>query len=182
MQTKDPGNAVCLYYANPIPISEQSMNRLALRHQLQSRGSQLTSEVSQIMENKHIHLQKLINMFEHQADGFLLQHQPVNDLSISVLEDYTEYNHSDGLDNTGPSGASSPVSNSLGSDAPNAEHIPILLPSTLRWVWCNDHGVKELAIKEAKLCYAQANDSIHGLCLACIRIQISFVLESSQRC
>ena len=158
------------------------MNRLALRHQLQSRGSQLTSEEFQIMENKHIHLQKLINMFEHQADDFLLQHQPVNDLSISVLGDYTEYNHSDGLDNTGPSGASSPVSNSLGSDAPNAEHLPILLPSTLRWVWCNDHGVKELAIKEAKLCYAQANDSIHGLCLACIRIQISFVLESSQRC
>ena len=166
MRTKNPGNAVCLYYANPIPISEQSMIRLALRHQLQSGGSQLTSEESQIIENKRIRLQKLIDMFEHQADGFLLQHQPVHDHSISVFGDYAEYDHSDGLDDTGPSGASPPVSNSLGSEAPNAEHVPILLPSTLGWVWCNDHGVKGLAIKEAKLRYAQANDSIHGLCLA----------------
>ncbi|KAH9041917.1 hypothetical protein EDB83DRAFT_2228119 [Lactarius deliciosus] len=44
--------------------------------------------------------------------------------------------------------------------------FPILLPSTLGLDWCIQHGVRSLAIKEAKLRYAQANDSIHRIRLA----------------
>ncbi|KAH9038693.1 hypothetical protein EDB85DRAFT_1860301 [Lactarius pseudohatsudake] len=46
------------------------------------------------------------------------------------------------------------------------EDIPLLLPSTLGWEWCLNHGVKSLALKESKLCYAQANDSIHKMHIA----------------
>ena len=105
-------------------------------------------------------------MFEHQADGFLLHHQPVHDLCISPLGDYAAYDHSDGLDDSDLSGLTPQVCNELGSDAPSAEHVPLLLPSTLGWAWCNKNGAKALAIKEAKLRCAQANDSIHGLRLA----------------
>ena len=163
---QDSGNAVRYYDAPLSSISDQCLTRLALRHQLRSGHSRLTSEESQIIENKRIRLQKLIDMFEHQADTFLLHHQPMHDLSISPLGDYAEYDHSDGLDDSGLSEPTPLTSNELGSDAPNTEHIPLLLPSTLGWTWCIKNGVKSLAIKEAKLRYAQANDSIHGLRLA----------------
>ncbi|KAH9037588.1 hypothetical protein EDB84DRAFT_1268706 [Lactarius hengduanensis] len=52
------------------------------------------------------------------------------------------------------------------TEGTNAEDIPILLPSTLGAEWCIQHGVRSLAIKEAKLRYAQANDSIHRMRLA----------------
>ena len=105
-------------------------------------------------------------MFEHQADAFLLHHQAMHDISISPLGDYAEYDNSDGLDDSELPGITPQVSNELGSDAPSAEQVPLLLPSTLGWAWCSKNGAKVLAIKEAKLRYAQANDSIHGLRLA----------------
>ncbi|KAH9068018.1 hypothetical protein EDB83DRAFT_2223119 [Lactarius deliciosus] len=58
------------------------------------------------------------------------------------------------------------VSDISGTEGTNAEDIPILLPSTLGLDWCIQHGVQSLAIKEAKLRYAQANDSIHRIRLA----------------
>jgi hypothetical protein len=58
------------------------MSRLALRYQLRTGDSHLTPEESQVIENKRNRLQKLIEMFEHQADGFLLHHQPIDDLPI----------------------------------------------------------------------------------------------------
>ncbi|KAH8982005.1 hypothetical protein EDB86DRAFT_2767745, partial [Lactarius hatsudake] len=58
------------------------------------------------------------------------------------------------------------VSDISGMEGTNAEDIPILLPSTLGLDWCIQHGVRSLAIKEAKLRYAQANDSIHRIRLA----------------
>jgi hypothetical protein len=48
----------------------------------------------------------------------------------------------------------------------NAEAISLLLPLSLGWEWCASHGVKSLAVKEGKLQYAQANDSIHRIRLA----------------
>ncbi|KAH8981058.1 hypothetical protein EDB92DRAFT_1820368 [Lactarius akahatsu] len=58
------------------------------------------------------------------------------------------------------------MSDISGAEGTNAEDIPILLPSTLGAEWCFQHGVQSLALKEAKLQYAQANDSIHRICLA----------------
>jgi len=105
-------------------------------------------------------------MFEHQADGFLLHHQPMDDVPIPSLGNYAEYDHVDDMDDSGILDSTLGQSNSSGADGFNAEEIPILLPSTFGWEWCISHGVKSLAIKEAKLCYAQANDSIHRIRLA----------------
>jgi hypothetical protein len=142
------------------------VSRLALRYQLRSGGSQLAPEESQIIENKRIRLQKLIDMFEHQADGFLLHHQPVHDVPISTLDDYAEYDHADDSDDSGVPGSNLQISDASQSEGLNAEHIPLLLPSTLGSNWCVRHGVQALAIKESKLRYAQANDSVHGIRLA----------------
>jgi hypothetical protein len=142
------------------------MSRLALRYQLRTGDSHLTPEESQVIENKRNRLQKLIEMFEHQADGFLLHHQPIDDLPISSLGDYEEYDHVDDMDDSGVPSPTVLFSNASRNEGSSAEDIPLLLPSTLGWEWCVSHGVKSLAINEAKLRYAQANDSIHRIRLA----------------
>jgi hypothetical protein len=153
-----------------------AISRLTIKYQLRSHGSQLTTEDAQILENKRNRLQKLIDMFEHQADSYILHHQPTDDVQISSLGDYAEYDHVDDMDDSGAPESSSEApygsqvrgrtSDDSGMDSANAEDIPILLPSTLGLEWCASHGVKSLAIKEAKLRYAQANDSIHRIRLA----------------
>ena len=55
----------------PPPFFDQ-FNRLAIRYQLQTQGSQITPEDAQILENKQARLQKLIDMFSHQSDAFIL--------------------------------------------------------------------------------------------------------------
>ncbi|KAH9011266.1 hypothetical protein EDB85DRAFT_1847414, partial [Lactarius pseudohatsudake] len=150
--------------------------QLAIRYQLRSQGSRLTMEDEQILENKRTRLQKLIEMFERQADAFLLCHQPMDDIPVSSMGDYAEYDHVDDMDDSGVSGSSltdpsgnyqrTHASNESGTECPNAEDIPLLLPSTLGWEWCLNHGVKSLALKESKLRYAQANDSIHKMRIA----------------
>jgi len=152
------------------------MSRLAIRYQFRSQGSTLTVEDAQILENKRNRLQKLIDMFEHQADGFLLHHQATDDVQVSSMGDYAEYDHVDDMDDSGvpvPSSiavsghySGTHASDGSGMESPNAEDIPLLLPSSLGWEWCINHGVRSLAIKEAKLRYAQANDSIHRIRLA----------------
>ncbi|KAH9017834.1 hypothetical protein EDB85DRAFT_1874207 [Lactarius pseudohatsudake] len=140
--------------------------QLAIRYKLRIAGSQITSEDSQIFENKRIRLQKLIDMFEHQADGFLLHHEPMDDTPLPSLRTYAEYDHVDDVDDSGipaPILNRSDTSQETGS---NAEEIPIILPSTLGWEWCIRHGAKSLAIKEAKLRYAQATDAVHKIRLA----------------
>jgi hypothetical protein len=102
-------------------------------------------------------------MFEYQADAFLLQQKPMN---IIDLADYAQYDHVNNIDNSKFARITLQISNAFGSGGHNAEDIPVLLPSTLEGEWCTSHGAKSLAIKEAKLCCAQANDSIHGICLA----------------
>ena len=144
-----------------------SVCRLSLRYQLRIGGSHPTLEDSQIIENKRMRLQKLIDMFEHQADAFLLQHQPMSDVQISSLSDYAQYDHVDDInDSEVVAGITPQISDAFGSGSHNAEDIPILLPSTLGGEWCTGHGATSLAKKEARLRYAQANDSIHGIRLA----------------
>ena len=53
-----------------------------------------------------------------------------------------------------------------GIDTGNPEDIPIFLPSSLGWKWCSSHNAKSLALKEAKLQHAQANDATHQIHLA----------------
>ena len=142
------------------------MSRLALRYQLRTGDKHLTPEELQTIENKRNRMQKLIDMFGHQADGFLLHHQLMDDLPISTLCDYMEYDHVDDMDESGVTEPAVEFSNISGHAGSNAEDIPLLLPSTLGWEWCVNHGVKALAINEAKLRYAQANDSIHRIRLA----------------
>jgi hypothetical protein len=152
------------------------MCRLAIRYQLRSQGSQLTIEEAQVLENKRNRLQKLIDMFGHQADSFLLNHRPTDDVPTLYMGDYAEYDHVDDMDDSGipkpshtaPSGHHHRPypSDGDGMEGPSAEDIPLLLPSSLGWEWCASHGITSLAMKEAKLRYAQANDSIHRIRLA----------------
>ena len=69
------------------------------------------------------------------------------------------------MDTTQPGNFTTNVDGS-GLENPILENIPIPLPSSFGWDWCVKHGVKSLAIKEAKLRYAQANDAIHRIRLA----------------
>jgi hypothetical protein len=151
-------------------------SRLAIRYQLRSQGTQLSMEDAQILENKRNCLQKLIDMFEHQADTFLLNHQPTDNVPMSSISDYTEYDHADNIDDSrniqpslaAPSGRhhSLHTSNSSGTADPISEDISLPLPSSLGWEWCSDHGLTSLAMKEAKLPYGQANHAIHRIWLA----------------
>ncbi|KAI9430770.1 hypothetical protein BJY52DRAFT_1133495 [Lactarius psammicola] len=150
--------------------------QLAIRYQLQTYGSQHTSEEAQIIENKCSCLQKLIDMFEHRADSYLLHYRFTEDAPTLPLGDYSEFDHVDSVDGSGAShttGPSSPThhhtprtSDGSGINNVNAEDISILLPSTLGWEWCVQHSVQSLAEKEARLRYAQATDSIHSMRLA----------------
>lgn len=149
--------------------------RLAIRYQLRTHGSRLTSEDAQIIENKRNCLQKLIEIFAHQANSHLLQHRVTDDAPISSLGDYSEFDHVDSLDtsNASPNQPSSQVnihslksSDGSGMDDLNPEDISILLPSVLGWEWCVLNGVQSLAIKEARLRHAQANDAVHSMRLA----------------
>ena len=48
--------------------------RLAIRYELRKSSSH-TIDKAQVIENKRSHLQKLIEMFEHQVDSYLLHHK-----------------------------------------------------------------------------------------------------------
>ena len=92
---------------------------------------------------------------------------------MSLLGDYAEYDHIDDLEVTGDEkpGPSSPHHNTTNRDGSGLEvlileHLIIPLPSSFGWDWCVKHGLKSLAVKEAKLRFAQANDAIHRIRLA----------------
>ena len=149
------------------------MLRLALRYQLRCHGAKLTPGDAQVIENKQSRLLKLIDKFQLQADTFILHQHGLGHPKISPLKDYDHFDNVDsshGLDGEegGPSlqGATSRTSDGSGMDRVNPEDLPILLPSTLGWKWCADNGAKSLAVKEARLRVAQANESIHKIRLA----------------
>jgi hypothetical protein len=129
-------------------------------------------EETQVIENKRSRLQKLIKMFEIQADSYLLQHKAIDDAPISPLSDYSEFDYVDHVD---PSKVLNPIyqsslanvrSDGSGMDDLNPEDISILLPSSLGQEWCVQNNVQSLAEKEARLRHAQANDAIHSMRLA----------------
>ncbi|KAH9013590.1 hypothetical protein EDB85DRAFT_1899632 [Lactarius pseudohatsudake] len=150
--------------------------QLAIHYQLRTQGSKLTMEDAQILENKRNRIQKLIDMFKHQADAFLPHLRATDDAPVWSLGDYAEYDNADDIDdssNPGPTSSGrhhrSQTSDDSEIESLNAEDIPllrVLLPSSLGWEWCTSHSVKSLAMKEAKLRYAQASDSIHRIRLA----------------
>ena len=136
-------------------------SRLAIRYQLRTYHSDLTSEEAQVIENKRSRLQKLIDMFERQADAYLLHHKQTDNAPISSLHDYSEFDHVDTSDDadiihpTHPSTVTNfRTSDGSGIDDTNAEDISILLPSFLGRGWCVQHGVQSLAEKEARLRHA----------------------------
>jgi hypothetical protein len=132
------------------------------------------SDEAQVIENKRSRLQKLIEMFECQADSYILQHRASEDAPTSSLKDYSEFDHVDNLDASEASNIiqssfqanTQRSSDSFGMDDLNPEDISILLPSSLGWEWCVQHGVQSLARKEVRLRHAQANDAIHSMRLA----------------
>ncbi|KAH9019848.1 hypothetical protein EDB84DRAFT_1441988 [Lactarius hengduanensis] len=147
--------------------------QLAIRYQLRTQGSKLTMEDAQILENKRNRIQKLIDMFEHQADAFLPHLRATDNAPVWSLGDYAEYDNADDIDDSGNPGPASSgrhyrsqTSDDSEIESLNAEDIPLLLPSSLGWEWCTSHSVKSLAMKEAKLRYAQASDSVHRIRLA----------------
>ncbi|KAH8988705.1 hypothetical protein EDB83DRAFT_2305041 [Lactarius deliciosus] len=89
------------------------------------------------------------------------------------IQELQYYDNVDDIDDSGNPGPTSSgryhrphTSTDSGIESLNAEDIPLLLPSSLGWEWCASHSVKTLAMKEAKLRYAQASDSIHRIRLA----------------
>jgi hypothetical protein len=115
-------------------------------------------------------------MFEHQADSYILHHKALENVPFASLTDYSQFDNVDMLDDSDLqiSLQLSPLvllhfshsSDISGINGVNAEDLPILLPSSLGWAWCIQHGAQNLAEKEAKLQVAQANDAIHSMCLA----------------
>jgi hypothetical protein len=149
--------------------------RLAIRYELRKSGSH-TIDKAQVIENKRSRLQKLIEMFEHQADSYLLRHKALDNVPIALLTDYSEFDNVDALDDSEsqtPPQLLSPISppaphfsDDSSIDQINAEDLSILLPSSLGWQWCIKNNLQGLAEKEAKLRIAQANDAIHSVRLA----------------
>jgi hypothetical protein len=136
---------------------------LAIKHKLRTHKTELSVDDAQIIENKRSRLQTLINVFENQADTFLVHTTLVDNPLISPLDDYDEFDHTydDGS-------SSSPHHSPMAQDGSNMdtgspEDIPITLPSSFGWKWCVSHNAKSLAVKEAQLRHAQANDAIHQI-------------------
>ncbi|KAF8264206.1 hypothetical protein EI94DRAFT_1703401 [Lactarius quietus] len=92
---------------------------------------------------------------------------------MSPLGDYMEFDHADNIDDSGvPAHSDRSVPGHAHNAYPtdgsvtNAEDIPLCLPLSLGWDWCLHRGHRSLAIKEAKLCFAQAGDALHRIRLA----------------
>jgi len=140
-------------------------------------GSTLTPEEVQVIDNKQGRLQKLISAFEHQADIFLFQQGSPDDVALLPVCNYSQYDHPHQPDIsmgkvaeqlTPPDSHPIPGDDLDGSgmNPANSADLLIPLPSTLGWEWCVSHEVQSLALKEAQLRLAQANESIHKICLA----------------
>ncbi|KAN0131064.1 hypothetical protein V8E53_011197 [Lactarius tabidus] len=150
--------------------------QLALRYELRIYGAKHTSEETQAIHNRQGRIQKLIDRFEHQADGFILHQLNMDIPNLSAIDDYSEYDAADlpgGLPGLDAQPSVCPThhpairtSDGSGIDHLNPEDLPIPLPSSVGWDWCVTHHSTSLAAKEAQLRVAQANDSIHKIRLA----------------
>ncbi|KAN0129093.1 hypothetical protein V8E53_013089 [Lactarius tabidus] len=161
---------------DPLAQGQTSWIASALRYDLRIHGAKHTSEEAQIICNWQDRIQKLIDKFEHQADGFILHQHNLDIPNLSSIHDYNEYDNAalpEGLSNPDaqPSRHSAHCSSrgmldGSGMNDTNPEDFPIPLPSSAGWDWCVTHQVTSLAAKEAQLCVAQANQSIHKIRLA----------------
>jgi hypothetical protein len=70
-------------------------SRLALRYELRIYGAKHTSEETQAIHNRQGRIQKLIDRFEHQADGFILHQLDMDIPDLSTIDDYSEYDAAD---------------------------------------------------------------------------------------
>ncbi|KAF8263452.1 hypothetical protein EI94DRAFT_1807176 [Lactarius quietus] len=150
--------------------------QLAIKYQLRTSGTNITTDATVHIDNKRTHLQRLVDTFQHQADSFILAHSHVGDSTISHMGTYDVYDnvdYSDMMRPTDPEHSShsldqplSLASDGSGMDSPNPEDLPTPLPSSLGWNWCVAHDVQSLAVKESCLHLAQANESIHRIHLA----------------
>ncbi|KAI9434614.1 hypothetical protein H4582DRAFT_1818472 [Lactarius indigo] len=141
-------------------VKEKAPSRAAIQQQLteeESRDHSIQGETSWISCGLKIQ--------ELQYD--------TDDVPVWSMGDYAEYDNVDDIDGSGNPGLGPSrhyhgalTSDGSGMESSNVEDIPLLLPSSLGWEWCSSHGIKSLAMKEAKLRYAQANDSIHRIRLA----------------
>ncbi|KAH9017538.1 hypothetical protein EDB85DRAFT_2155118 [Lactarius pseudohatsudake] len=128
------------YNMKDIPVT---LVILAIRYQLRAHGPKITAEEAQVIENKQTRLQKLIDMFGHQGDSFLLHQQLTDDSPISPLRNYEEYDRVDYIgdpedtDNNHSDHAFPHLTpqalDGSGMDGINPEDLPILLPSSLGW-------------------------------------------------
>jgi hypothetical protein len=130
-------------------------------------------EKAQTIENKRSRLQRLIDMFERQADSYILRHKDLDNVQIASLTDYSQFDNVDILDDselqippTTSLGVPERLLHSSDSSGSEAENLAILLPSSLGWEWCVRNNAQSLAEKEAKLRIAQASDAIHSMRLA----------------
>ena len=130
-------------------------------------------EEAQILENKQTGLQKLIDMFAHQSNVFLLNHKSTEDIPMPSLGDYSEYDHVNDIDESRtPVYLGDVQSDQL--DTPNikdgletnAEDMNYPAPIISQVGMVQWKGLQALAEKEAKLHYAQATDSVHRIHLA----------------
>jgi hypothetical protein len=152
---------------------------LALRYQLKVHGSKLSTEAAQSIESKCAHLQDLIDAFQTRADFFLPHRHSIDDLpaSLPAVDDVFDsageplkaIEHADQITFDSFDHTSLRSLDGSGMSIFNPETFPILLPSSLGLEWCMKHGIQSLAVKEARLCYAQANYSIHQ-----IRLDLGF--------
>ena len=108
---------------------------------------------------------------------FLLRQSSLDDVAIHPVCNYTQYDQPDQLgapmsmDPEHPTTLTSHTvpegdSDGSGMSSTNPVDLSIPLPSTLEWEWCVSHEVQSLALKEAQLRLAQANESIHKICLS----------------
>ncbi|KAN0128148.1 hypothetical protein V8E53_014063 [Lactarius tabidus] len=150
--------------------------QLALRYELRIYGAKHTSEETQAIHNRQGRIQKLIDRFKHQADGFILHQLNMDIPNLTAIDDYSEYDAADlpgGLPGLDAQPSVCPThhpairtSDGSGIDHLNPEDLLIPLPSSVGWDWCVTHHSMSLAAKEAQLRVAQANDSIHKIRLA----------------
>jgi hypothetical protein len=139
---------------------------LAIKHKLCTFRSELSIDEAQIIESQQSRLQLLINAFEHQEHMFLVHDGLANNLPISSLADYDDFDYLDKEDASLSPHSLPRGHDDSGLDTGNPEDIPILLPSSFGWKWCASHNAKSLALKEAQLHHAQANNAIHQIHLA----------------
>jgi hypothetical protein len=83
----------------PYPILI-SRSRLAIRYDVRTSGQQPTIEKAQVIENKQSRLQRLIDMFEHQADSYILCHKALENVPFASLTNYSQFNNVNMLDNS----------------------------------------------------------------------------------